>query len=174
MITENHTQECLSLAFVHALTGVAGVNLALGNPNKQRRHDYGIDGTFHPVSEGSRRLETGFPVDFQMKSTVNWDVSGSDIVYDLEAQTYNDLVGRDPYAVPCILILLCLPKSPEEWLVGSETEMVLRNCCYWEKLTGEPTENSSTRRIRIPRKNLLTPDGIRQILKTERAKWKTP
>src|SRR5262245_21572988 len=166
MITENHTEESLSLAFVHALTGIAGVNLA--NP---RRHDYGIDGTFQPVTEGSRRIETGFPVDFQMKSTVNWEEDGQEIIYDLEAKTYNDLVGRHPDAVPCILILLCLPKARNQWLASSNKELALRHCCYWSKLTGEPPQNVSTQRIRIPRKNLLTPDGIREILRTERAQW---
>jgi Domain of unknown function (DUF4365) len=131
VITENHTQECLSLAFVHALTGVAGVNLLIG-----RRHDYGVDGTFRPVSAtGARHIETGFPVDFQLKSTVNWELAEDYIVYDLEAKTYNDLVGRDPNGVPCVLILLCLPRASTEWLVGTETELVLRNCCYWEQLS---------------------------------------
>ena len=149
MITSNHTQECLSLAFVHALTGVAGVNLQLW-----RRHDYGIDGTFRPVSAGPRHIENGFPVDFQLKSTINWSVDGDYVVYDIEAQTYNDLVMRDPAGVPCLLILLCLPNGTEDWLAGSESEMVLKNCCYWEQLTGGATENTSKKRIRIPRKNL--------------------
>jgi uncharacterized protein DUF4365 len=95
LITENHTQECLSLAFVHALTGVAGVNLQIAH-----RHDYGIDGSFRPVSTGARHIETGFPVDFQLKSTINWEYAEDHIVYDLEAKTYNDLVGRDPTASP--------------------------------------------------------------------------
>jgi hypothetical protein len=166
LITESHTQECLSLAFVHALTGVAGVNLQVG-----RRHDYGIDGSFRPVSAGSRHIETGFPVDFQLKSTINWEYADDHVIYDLEAKTFNNLVGRDPNGVPCILILLCLPKATTDWLVGSETEMVLRNCCYWVQLSGTATENTSTKRIRIPRKNLLSVDGIREILKIERARW---
>lgn len=170
MITENHTQECLSLAFVHALTGVAGVNLQV----RDRRHDYGIDGTFRPVTDGTRHVENGFPVDFQLKSTINWEFVEDHIVYDVEAKTYNDLVGREPGSIPCILILLCLPKASNEWLVGTETELVLRNCCYWIQLTGTKTDNTSTKRIHIPRKNLLSVAGIREILKTERARWVSP
>jgi hypothetical protein len=49
--------------------------------------------------------------------------------------------------------------------------MVLRNCCYWMQLSGTVTDNTSTKRIRIPRKNLLSVDGIREILKIERARW---
>ncbi len=166
VITSNHTQECLSLAFVHALTGVAGVNLQLG-----RRHDYGIDGTFRPVSTyGSHHVENGFPVDFQLKSTVNWAIDDQDVAYDLDATTYNHLVSRDPSGVPCILILLCLPKEPSEWLLGSESEMLLRNCCYWNQLQWETTKNTTTKRIRIPRRNLLSVEAVRSILEAERAK----
>ena len=159
-------KECLSLAFVHALTGLAGINLQV-----QPRHDYGIDGTFRPVSGGPRHAETGFPVDFQMKSTIHWRQEKAHIVYDLDAKTYNDLVGRDPIAVPCVLILLCLPQNGSDWLSCSESEMILRNCCYWIKLEGQSTSNKGTKRIRIPRTNILSADGIREILKAERARW---
>src|SRR5258705_2116714 len=90
LITLQHTEECLSLAYVHALAGRAGVNLAA-----QRVHDYGIDGTFRSIKiVGTRRVESGFAVDFQMKATINWEYNGPDVAYDLEAKTYNDMVQR--------------------------------------------------------------------------------
>src|SRR5262249_43254151 len=148
--------ESLSRAFAHALCGVAGINLELGD----RAYDYGIDGTFHPVSDGSTLIETGFPVDFQLKSTVNWEEAGDEIIYDLEANAYNKLVSRHPNGVPYILVLLCLPRARDQWLVSTTQEMALRHCCYWIKLTGEPTKNVRSQRIFIPRSNLLTPDGL--------------
>lgn len=52
-LTLQHMQECLSLPFVNALAGSAGVNLA-----NVRTHDYGVDGTFLPVVvRGKRRVE---------------------------------------------------------------------------------------------------------------------
>jgi hypothetical protein len=80
LITDNHIKEALSLAYAHALAGIAGVNLHLGP-----RHDYGVDGTFRPVKIiEKRRIEDGFPIDFQLKSTVNWEVLDKNILIDLE------------------------------------------------------------------------------------------
>lgn len=164
LITLQHTEECLSLAYVHALAGRAGVNLAA-----QRVHDYGIDGTFRSIKIiGTRRVESGFAVDFQMKATINWEYDGPDVVYDLEAKTYNDMVQRDSEAAPCILILLCLPANVEDWLESDETRLVLKHCCYWMRLKGETTTNTSTKRIRIPRSNELTSQAILNILNAER------
>lgn len=167
MLTEAHTQECLSLAYVHAVTGRAGVNLFVGG-----RHDYGVDGTFKPVvNVNGRRVESGHPVDFQLKASINWRHDGDAVVYDLEAKTYNDMVGRLPTAIPLILLLLCLPKDGEIWLEGTESELVLRHCCYWMKISGDSTDNSATKRIRIPRSNVLTPEAVLTILAMERARW---
>ena len=154
----------MSLAYVHAVTGKAGVNLVVG-----ARHDYGVDGAFRLVTNlNGRRVETGYPVDFQMKSTINWGYDGGFVVYDLEAKTYNAMVGRARTAIPLILLLLCLPRDSAAWLAGTETELILRHCCYWMKLSGEPTDNKTKKRIRIPRSNLLTPEAVLTILARER------
>jgi hypothetical protein len=167
LLTIQHSQEALGLAYVHAVSGQAGVNLAA-----IRRHDYGIDGTFqHIVLKGTRRVESGFPVDFQLKSTTKWKIEGPDIIYDLESKTYNDLVEREEHATSCILIVLCLPaKQPPAWLESSEDQLVLRHCCYWVQLKGTPTPNDATKRIRIPRTNTLTGQTLQSILAAERSR----
>lgn len=164
-ITMQHSQECLSLAYIYALAGMAGVNISI-----DRVYDYGVDGTLLPVTGGARRVETGFKLDFQLKSTTRWQHDGEHVVYDLEAKTYNDLVGRDPAAVRCILILLCLPAEQAEWLGASETELLLRRCCYWTAIVGGPTENVATKTIRIPRTSLLTAESVHAALAAERAR----
>jgi hypothetical protein len=166
VITEQHTKECLSLAYIHAIAGRAGINLSV-----DRVHDYGIDGSLHPVTiRDGRRVETGFTLDFQLKATVRWSHEDGHVVYDLEAKTYNDLVTRAPEAVRCILIVLCLPEDDAHWSEGSEKEMVLRHCCYWTILDGVGVEATSTKRIRIARGNTLSPEGLNQILRNERAR----
>jgi hypothetical protein len=163
-ITTQHIQERLCVAHIEAIVGSAGVNLT--NP---RRQDYGIDGTLAPVKiVGTRRVESGFKVDFQAKSTINWQFDNDHVVYDLEAQTYNDLVGREPSVPRCVLILLCLPQGATDWLNSSETGLLLRNCCYWQFVEGEATENVSTKRIKIPRTNVLTAASVHDILQSER------
>ncbi|CAO3358124.1 DUF4365 domain-containing protein [Azospirillum melinis] len=166
MITKQHTQECLSRAFIHAVAGRAGVNF-----NMDSAFDYGIDGQFRRVGKrGTRRVDSGLVLDFQLKATTDWEHDGEFVVYDLEAKTYNDLVGREPAEIGAVLILLCLPKDEAEWLVFQEDRLELRRCCYWERLAGEPTDNIETKRIRIPRTNLLTVESLNDILDHERSR----
>jgi len=162
-ITEQHTEESLCFAHIYALAGVAGVNYSAN------RYDYGIDGHFIPVKRrGSRFIDTGFPLDYQAKATVNWELKDGKIVFDLEAKTYNDLVERTAAESSAILILLCLPKKREQWHSASYDETVLRNCCYWHTITGEPTNNETKKRIFIPSEQLLTPASLNQLLALER------
>jgi len=164
VITKQHTQECLSRAFVLAVSGAAGVNVEMG-----KEFDYGFDGQFKPVMiRGPRRVESGFHLDYQLKSTTNWWHEGDDVVYDLEAKTYNDLVDRDPDATGAVLILLCLPDDEAQWVSFTEDALALRRCCYWTRLQGEPTDNVAKKRVFIPRQNLLTVASLRQVLLDER------
>ena len=40
-------------------------------------------------------MEDGFSFSLQLKATVDWKQDGADVVYDLEAKTWNDMVARD-------------------------------------------------------------------------------
>lgn len=152
------------MAHIYALAGVAGVNYGI-----KKIYDYGVDGQFTSVvNRGSRRVDTGFPLDFQAKATINWELIDGNIVYDLEAKTYNDLAGRTPAESTMVLILLCLPKSQNNWHTASYEETVMRHCCYWHTITGEQTTNTSTQRIYVPYENLLTPVSLNQLLAFER------
>src|SRR3954467_10982863 len=90
-ITVQHTQETLCISHIYALAGMAGVNYTVD------RYDYGVDGRFIPVAiRNNRRVNSGYPLDFQAKATIDWERRNSCIVYDLEAKTYNDIVSRTP------------------------------------------------------------------------------
>lgn len=161
MITEEHTKESLCLAYVEAVAAKAGVNLAI------RQRDYGIDGTFRPVQiVNRRRIESGFPLDYQLKSTINFQLLGDMVKYDLEAKTFNDLVQRHQTtgAIPMVLILLCLPQDPSEWLSMDEQKMELRYCCYWKMVCGTETTNTCSVRIEIPRQQRFDPSSLASLL----------
>jgi hypothetical protein len=168
-ITVQHTQESLCLAHIYALAGVAGVNHAY-----DPAHDYGVDGQFDPVIvRGNRRVVSGHPVAFQAKATTNWEMVAGHIIYDLEAKNYDDIVSRGPSEVTMILILLCMPKDQESWHLATPDATLMRNCCYWAILKGEPSGNASTKRIRIPAENLLTPESLRELMAAEKARRET-
>ncbi len=162
-ITEQHTEESLCFAHIYALAGIAGVNYSA------QRYDYGVDGQFSAiVRRRSRLVDSGFPLDFQAKATVDWELVDGNIVYDLESKTYNDFVGRSADATTMILILLCLPRDRNGWHEANCDETILRHCCYWHTITGEPTSNTSTKRIYIPARQLLTPAALNELLILER------
>lgn len=165
MITQQHTQEGMSRSYIHAVTSSAKMNVEFG-----RAFDYGFDGTFRPVKfRNTRRIETGFAIDFQLKCTKNWEFEDNNVSYNLESKTYNDLVTRDKDALPAYLILMCVPDDDAHWVFVDESNLILRNCCYYTKLSGEPVPNEkSTKKILIPRANLLNPQSLHVIVDYER------
>jgi len=162
MITDQHREEQLSRAYVHAVAAHAGL---IFEPSAT---DYGVDGTIRMVLRvrNGRHLTCGHSLDVQLKATTTWALTDNELIYDLEAKTYNDLVDRfnDIRATPMILVLLCLPSNEEEWLQISADELIMRRCCYWCCVGGERTENAATQRIRIPQANILDRSTIALLL----------
>lgn len=165
MITTEHTKEALSRSYVTAIAGMAGVNLTLGH-----EFDYGFDGTFRPVSiRGKRRVESGYPLDFQLKCTENWSHEGDQLAYAIQTKTYNDLVSRHPTEVGAVLIVLCVSETQSDWVEFCEDYLTLRRCCYFMSLSGAPLPNEhSTKKILIPRSNILTGASLKKLLADER------
>lgn len=171
MLTTQHIEEGLSRAYVSAVAFRAGVNVAINADN----FDYGIDGTFKGINFiGTARKPSGNNLDFQMKASIDWTIDSTHVTYDLEADTYNHLADvmnhfRYGRATPAMLILLCLPKDQTKWLEVDEDQILLRKCCYFHFIEGEPTPNKSTTRIKIDRANKLTPGSVQALLQKIRA-----
>ena len=169
MLTEQHIIESLSRAYVRALAGKAGLNLSI------REYDYGVDGNFDEITiRDKRRVESGFSLSFQLKASTLWQRDDNTVIYDLEAKTYNDLVLRRNFrmAVPCILILFAIPPDSSQWLIYNEEETRLRGSCYWDYLSGAPTENRQSVRIRIPRQQRLTSESLLDLIeKVKTGEW---
>ncbi len=166
MITEQHTKPILSRAFLLAIAGRAGFNVHRGE------FDYGVDYIVASVSYSaarSRYVEDGLNIHVQLKATVDWHIDGDEIVYDLEAKTWNDMVERD-VSRPLYLGLLCLEPDVDGWMLCTEERLILQRCCYWYDATGQAsTPNTTTKRTRIPRTNLLTPDSLVALMNASRA-----
>lgn len=158
MIPSAHIGEVLSKSYIQTVAAQAGMKCETGNP------EYGVDITLREIVYLYGKLRpSGFPIDCQLKSTINWELKNGRIVYDLRGKNYNDLVLREGGS-PFILILLCLPKDRLLWVELDEEQLSIRKCCYWIKLTGDRIENESTKRIFIPRDQLVTPDTLKDLM----------
>jgi len=155
-IPPEHVQSYLSCAYVQAVAAHAGAALAIPQ-------DYGDDGHIQYVKKvGTRYRATGFILHCQIKATTNWSYHGEEVIYDIDAEAYNKLAEWE--GQPCILVLFCMPRNPDDWLQLTGDQLILRHCCYWSHILGKPTANTSRIRIRIPRSQLFTPEVVQDLL----------
>ncbi|TGK01813.1 DUF4365 domain-containing protein [Leptospira langatensis] len=153
-------EEALSVSYVSAVVSKAGHTYDI------IQRDYGVDISIRKIDFfNGQQIDMGAVLDCQLKSTINWSIDDTHIIYDMEAPAYNKLIYRSQNgAYPCLLVLLCLPRDSANWVLLNEEKLELRKCCYWMYLSGNPTENTHTIRIRVPRSNTFTPDAIPEIL----------
>ena len=104
----------------------------------------------------------------QLKSTTAKSVSikeNGEIIYDMEAKTYRDLVMRRLSPAPLILILFILPSERNEWLEINDDGTFLKNKAFWyvTPKEAEMTNNTSSIRVTIPPENSIRPDTLSHI-----------
>lgn len=159
-VSVQNIEESLSISYVSAIVAKSGASFDIVS------RDFGVDVCVRRIDKFNGKLmDMGVSFDFQLKSTINWQIDGTDIIYDIEADTYNKLVYRHSQnATPCLLVLLCLPKDSNDWICFSEEELSLRKCGYFHYIKGNATSNKSKQRIRIPRANVLTPRAIQRLI----------
>lgn len=161
-MTEEHRKELLSVAYIKAIAGYTGMITT------SRDLDYGWDGTICDTEynpESKTYDESGFKIDYQLKSTVNIIQKNGVIKYDLNVENYNKLI-KDNIPNPRILILYVIPKDESERLVVSDNNATLRKCAWWCTLRGkDKTENKETVRIDIPESQRFTPQVLEELMK---------
>ena len=82
MMTQQHRQEALSLAYIQAVAAMCGLTHSF--PSK----DYGIDIRLHDIERrGVRFVESGVRLDIQAKSTTAIALTELDFIYDLDVST---------------------------------------------------------------------------------------
>ncbi len=156
MLPTQTIEELLSVSCVSAIIARSGFS-----PNAISK-DYGVDLEVRRIGiNGTQRIDLGSFLDLQLKASINWSLTSAHVVYDIEADAYNRLVfRRDNSSIPCALVLCCLPKDSSTWISVGEEELVIRKCCYYHFIEGDETTNTSSKRLHIPRNQLLTPAAI--------------
>jgi Domain of unknown function (DUF4365) len=159
LLTKQHRQEALCGAYVRAIAAQAG--LICSEPE----YDYGIDLCLRAIRRrGSRFADVGGQLDLQLKSTTRARVNDSEVRFDLETKTYDDLRETGDN-VPRILVVLLMPPDESQWISQSPEELVLRRGAYWLSLEGyPPTTASKTVRITIPRSNVFSVQAVLALM----------
>jgi hypothetical protein len=159
VITRPHRQELLCRAYVHAIAAQAGVHCSRPDP------DYGIDLSLRHVAIVSRRhRDTSVQVDLQLRSTTRAGVTETEVMLDLDVETYNDLRTPETFC-PRLLVVLVMPDEEAEWVSQSSDELAIRHCAYWLSLHGyAETSARSTIRIGIPLINRFSVEAVLTIM----------
>lgn len=158
MLPRQNVQELLSLAYIRAVSALAGC-ICHTPP------DFGVDlwVGYLSMRDGERR-DLGHHLGIQAKATTRAIVAEDHIAYDLDVKAYRDL--RSSAGLPRILVLYVMPEAEQEWLDLSEDHLSLRRCAYWQYLGGSAaTENGASIRIAIPRANRFDVDALRGPLR---------
>lgn len=122
-----------------------------------------------PRNENGRQryFDTGRELKIQLKATSRViNVEGDRLVYDLSANTFNDLVVRQNYTSPLILILFLLPPEYSDWTILDEEQLVLKKCAYYylPEEGAQCTDNNGTQRIYINQENIITLDTLNDLM----------
>lgn len=152
-------EERLSLAYVQAIVASAGADYK-PYPSKE----WGLDCDILRVANlpSGKQAYTDQSLSCQVKATTRWIQKPNLILYDLKADAYNKLVAFE--IKPVILILLKLPLAQNKWVNCAEDSLELRNCCYWMIVKGDPTVNTSSIRISIPRSQIFNQTAVNNLL----------
>jgi hypothetical protein len=162
-MTEEQIKEQLSRGYLDLLASRAGYKSLVASL------DHGVDVTISKVKAHvrggkTRLLDSGQFIDVQLKCTCEASiVSGPvNIKYDLEAKSYNDLIDRRDSPVPLLLVLMVLPDNQDLWLSVRAHEIALAKCAYWylPESTETYTPNTDSKRVTIPRANVLSRDFL--------------
>ncbi len=151
-----HIQERLSVAYVSAVVARAGFSLWNGPST-----EYGTDGMIQRIRKlpNGQYHGTGDSIMIQIKATITSELKGKDVIYDMRIDAYNKLANWEG-DTPCLLVLLCLPRSADEWLYLDEDNLLLKKCCYWKHICDPPSGNQSQQRIHIPRSQVFDAKAV--------------
>lgn len=154
--SQDMRQEAFQRGCLSAVAAAAGIGFDGGN---------GPD--FHKADNYLTLLDgfTSVSVIVQLKTCTTLKEENGEIIYDLEAETFNML--RNPQNnVPRCLILMDLPATPGDWTECSHDRLLLKRRMFWAHFYGEDaTPNTYERRVRVPRSQMIDSTNLVAALK---------
>lgn len=158
LLTVSDQKEQLSLAYVNALAARAGFATSVPVPDRDS-----VD--LHVQAGGPIRPA----LDLQLKATAALQRSqAGGVSFQLQIKNYNDL--RIETRIPRLLVVLELPADESRWMTVTAEELALRRRAYWLSLRGfSERSGQQTVTVRIPERNLLDVDALRDLMEQSRS-----
>jgi hypothetical protein len=152
------SMETLQIGYLHAVAAAAGCSLAQPFP------DNGIDWHLSHSSR-SHAIDDEVTIKVQLKCTyqVAPHPRGPSFAFTLENDHLAKL-ARTPVSVHKILVVMLVPRTPEEWLRASHDRLELRHCCYWTNLAGHPVTGRYKTTVRIPSARIFDDRALCEIM----------
>lgn len=162
MPTVQDMESELSHAYLHAVASHAGLAY---QPADRITDADGIDATLRATGRFEANTEiTQVIFDVQLKATTKIPrARNGRLALRLSAKNYNELRSVRTMSQR-LLVALFLPESPDEWVIHSEKQLVLRKCAYWMSLRGAPEIDTATTTVYIPKKNVFSSVQLRSLV----------
>lgn len=152
-MTSNMQKELFSIAYIRAVAAVSGYQVT--------RPELDFDSVDGVLASSERRRAR---IEFQAKATSQDVLKGENIRFPLKMKNYDDL-RDDDIMIPRILIVVLMPREPEDWLTQTPDELCMRHCGYWLSLEGRPEKpNEATTTVSIPTSNIFDSSHLRDLM----------
>jgi hypothetical protein len=153
----------LSYAYLHAVASKAGMSCRVGTRHEDNSGIDAILTSWGPFKGGGYLTEVDIKV--QLKATIGVpSEDAAHMSYFLAGVSQYDDLRATTVDILRILVVLFLPKDPEEWLKHSQEKIELQKCAYWTSLRGAPeTDNKSGQTVKIPKSQSFSVDAIREL-----------
>lgn len=160
--TQQLKMEDMSEAYLRALCAANGFTI------DKREHDNdGVDiGLVCKDKVAADSVLVSTELKIQLKSSFANIIEHEDgsITYKLEVKNYKSLISTNRM-VPLILVVFHMPHEEAHWIEQTSDYLKIKKCAYWISLKGRPdTDNTEKISIRIPAKNILTQDSLKDIM----------
>ena len=154
--------EDLHIAFLSAICSKVCIRF-----DKITHDETSVDGYLRKKYKYNNGQEVDVSIEVQLKSTCSesqYTERSDYIIYKLKAKNYNDMCMRRN--IPLYLGLLILPCNQDEWLNCGDEDLLLKGRMYLESFAGcDMTNNRESKNVSIPKKKLLTPEYLDNIMK---------
>jgi hypothetical protein len=158
---ENEQKQRLSIAYLHTVASAAGCACQAPEVDNDS-----VDRTI--VARGwlhKKALFRSPKIDVQLKSFGREPLSEdeSSFTFRLNRKNYDEL--RHRAQVPRLLVVLLLPREPQQWLEQDHDRMITRHAAYYVSLAemADAPQRSKVP-VELPRTNLLTVDALRRLM----------